>query len=82
MHKMENIKIMNIHTPNGAKVKGIFLDGKLCNGYDADREYASVYIKPNVSYTVKEIKIYDWSSFVVFEEHPDLRFNTVHFTNG
>lgn len=71
---------MNIYSPKGTKVEGIFVNGELWNGYEIDKENASKYIKENIIYTVDHIDVDRSHSDVFLEEFPGIAFNSVHFT--
>lgn len=68
-HKLET-------SPNGRKV--YFLNQ---NGRDYDLKEAQKYFFKNHILTVKEIYVGGFSSEVVFEEVPSVRFNTVMFAD-
>lgn len=71
---------INIDSPKGTKVKGIFNDqGQIMHGYDFDQKRAMEYLKPNVVYTIDHTVIYDWRTNVYLEQFPNIPFNSVHF---
>lgn len=71
---------MDINSKQGAKVKGIFdADGNLMNGYDSQKEVASLYIQQDKIYTVYRTEIHSWYTNVYLIEFPDISFNSVHF---
>ena len=65
---------MNIYAKNGDKVK--FLNK---NGHDWQLEDANEFMNEKDVLTVETTTAGDWSSTVVFKEHPGLQFNTVMF---
>ena len=65
---------MDIYAKPGTKVK---FTGE--GGYDNDRHVASSHMKVGDVFTVKDIKISRFMSFVEFEEITDVKFNTVMF---
>lgn len=65
---------MDIHAEPGTKVK---FTGE--NGYDNDRHIAFSHMDVGEVFTVKNIYVGSWVSYVEFEELPGIRFNTVMF---
>ena len=65
---------MDIYAKPGTKVK---FTGE--GGYDSDKHVAFSYMKVGDVFTVKNIHVGNWVSYVEFEEFPTLRFNTVMF---
>lgn len=50
-----------------------------CNGYDDELKIASETFNTKDVYTVKDMRIYAFSSYVEVEEHPGIWANTVMF---
>ena len=65
---------MNIYSKPGTKVT--FLDK---NGNDWQRAAASKIFKVGQIYTIKNIDVHSWVSYVEFEECPGKTFNSVMF---
>lgn len=65
---------MDILSPKGTKV--IFSGN---GGWDHDILNARKYLTIGVKYTVLDIRVDDWFSYVVLQEFPHLEFNTVMF---
>lgn len=65
---------MSLHAKPGSRVRFVNF-----GGYDSDKEHARKYLKAGESYTVKHVKVGNWSSTVEFEEFPGEHFNTVMF---
>jgi hypothetical protein len=66
---------MAIDTKPGTKVKFAYDD----NGSENDRRDAFIFLELGYRYTVKEIKVGGWVSYVEFVENPGRTFNTVMF---
>lgn len=73
---------MDINSPEGTKVMGLFKDGSLLNGYDFQKIDAERFVKPNIKYTVDHTVVHSWSSEVYLKEFPEHSFNTVHFIHA
>lgn len=73
---------MDIFSKEGAKVKGIFLNGELANGYDHDRIEAAKYIKQRRTYTVQKTDASSFHTSVYLKEFPGIPFNSVLFDNA
>lgn len=65
---------MDIYAKKGTKVK--FLN---YNGRESDLEYAQRYLEAGSEYTVDYTIVSGWSTDVVLEEFPCLKFNSVMF---
>lgn len=65
---------MDIYAEKGTKVR--FLN---YNGRESDLEYAQKYLKPNAEYTVNHTIVSGWSTDVILEEFPGIKFNSVMF---
>lgn len=70
---------MNIYAKEGDKVKPIFKDGRIQNGYDYQKVEAQMYLKEGQVYIVDYTIVENWSSDVCLKEFPGQLFNTVHF---
>ena len=73
---------MNIYAKEDSKVKPIFKDGELCNGYDAENEEASKHLEEEKEYTVLCTQVGNWSTKVTLKEIPGVHFNSVHFEDS
>jgi len=69
--------MMNIYAKPGTKVS--VTNESIKRGLDPDKEQAQKYLKADKTYTVQYIIRHAFSSEVVLEEFPGVRFNTVHF---
>lgn len=65
---------MDIYSKPGTKV---VFTGE--GGYDADREFAAIYMEIGDVLTVKSIDVGNWASLVEFEEILNVKFNTAMF---
>lgn len=75
----ESIDIYDLH--HGMKVRPIYQDGKIANGYQGDQYHAEEYLKDQV-YTISDWEIHSWSTDVYLEEVPLIAFNSVHFKSA
>lgn len=69
---------MNIYALPGSKVIFAYPD----SGYESDQERAKKYLKVGEIYTIKEIRVHDWSTEVFLEEVPGVAFNSVLFNDA
>lgn len=69
-------RTMNIYTPPGSKIR-FSLAG---NGYPDASQRAREVLVINEVYTVRNIQVGGWTSYVTLEEVPG-SFNTVMFSN-
>jgi len=65
---------MDIYSKPGTKV--VFTG---TGGFENEREYANKMFKVGQTYTVRNIDVRSWVSYVEFEEFPGGRFNSVMF---
>lgn len=75
----EKWETMDIHSKEGDKVT--VTEQTMINGYFHDQKKAEKYLTVGEIYTVDEVSINDWNSWVRVKELPDEIFNTVHFVN-
>ena len=68
---------MDIYSEPGTKVIFKYPD----NGRDYDKSQVLEYLTIYATYTVENIQVGQSSSHVQLKEHPNMRFNTVHFAN-
>ena len=68
---------MNIYAKSGDKVVFSYPD----NGYDGDREDGKKYLEVGRTYTVVATEIHNWNTDVWLEEVPNVRFNSVLFSD-
>ena len=68
---------MNLRCGKGCKV--VF--DKLDCGLDYQKEIVSNLLEFGNQYTVKYLHVSQSSSYVIFEEFPDNRFNTIFFSD-
>jgi hypothetical protein len=69
--------MQNLYVMPGAKVKYYYNN----NGSPIEIENSKRYLIFNKVYTIKDIVVRDWSSYIVLEGIPDMMFNTVQFEN-
>ena len=65
---------MDIYSIKGTKVR---FTGN--GGFPKEVERAKSLLSIGAIYTVEETVVYDWSSVVVLQEHPNIYFNTCLF---
>ncbi len=65
---------MRLNAPKGQRVQ---FNG--ANGYDSDLTHAKRYLNTSDTYTVLSTEVGKSMSYVILEEFPDHRFNTVMF---
>lgn len=65
---------MDIYSKEGTKVK--YMNK---NGYEGDREYANKFLKEGKVYTVEDIEVGGFMSYVYLKEFPSKPFNSVMF---
>lgn len=71
---MSNLETMNIHAKPGHKV--VFAG---VNGSTSDLYHGGVHLKVGEVYTVDDINIGNWSTYVYLKEIPEQAFNSVLF---
>lgn len=50
-------------------------------GYEGDQVLAKKYLRENEEYTLSNIDVQNWITFVTFAEVPGVEFNSVLFEN-
>jgi hypothetical protein len=66
---------MNIYALEGHKVKCSTFDA----GYEYDKEEAKKHLELGKEYTVQYTDVDSWSTDVVLDEFPNIKFNSVFF---
>lgn len=69
---------MNIYALKGYKVKCKTLSA----GYGYDKEVAKKYLEVGKQYTVEKTEVGNWHTYVLLQEFPNVKFNSVFFEDA
>lgn len=77
LNDLKNKPTMNINAEPGTKIT--VTERSINNGYQGDKESANKYLRVGNIYTLNNVDISPFVTYIEVEELPNLIFNSIHF---